>query len=260
MNPVPDHVRRLAGKRVLVTAAGQGLGAAIAAELLERGCDVAVSYRSSSAGAEALVARAGALGRRAVAVCADLATRAGAEACVDEAIHALGGLDILVNNAGDLVARRRLEEIDEEFLRASLAINLESMLWVTQRARPALEASAPSAIVNLASLAGRKGGHGGSLVYSTMKGAVITWTRALAAELGPKGVRVNCVAPGLILGSAFHATHTTAESAAATVAGIPLGRAGAPEDVARAVAYLASEYDGFVTGATLDLNGGAYCA
>lgn len=260
MNPTPDHIRRLAGKRVLVTAAGQGLGAAIAAELLERGCDVAVHYRSSAAGAEAVVSRATFLGRRALAIRADLTQRAEAEACVDRAVEFLGGLDILVNNAGDLVARRRLEEVDEDFLRASLAINLGAMLWVTKRAQPALEAAAPSAIVNLASLAGRKGGHAGSLVYSTTKGAVITWTRALAGELGPKGVRVNCVAPGLILGSAFHATHTTAESAAATVAGIPLGRAGAPEDVARAVAYFAGEYDGFVTGATLDLNGGVYCA
>ena len=260
MHPHPSFARRLVGKRVLVTAAGQGLGAAIAADLLERGCDVAVHYRNSAAGAEALVARAATLGRRAVAVRADLTTRSACESCVDRAVEALGGLDILVNNAGDLVARRRRGEIDEEFLRASLAINMESLVWVTQRARPALEASAPSAIVNLASLAGRKGGHGGSLVYSTAKGAVITWTRALAAELGPKGVRVNCVAPGLILGSAFHATHTTPESAAATVAGIPLGRAGTPEDVARAVAYFAGEYDGFVTGATLDLNGGVYCA
>ncbi len=257
--PLPPH-QRLVGKRALVTAAGQGLGAAIAAELLARSCDVAVHYRSSVAGAETLVTRAVELGRRAVAIPADLSDRASAETCVDRAIEALGGLDILVNNAGDLVGRRSLAEIDADFLRASLAINLESMIWVTRRARPALEAAAPAAIVNLASLAGRKGGHSGSLVYSTAKGAVITWTRALAAELGPKGVRVNCVAPGLILGSAFHATHTTAESAAATVAGIPLGRAGSPEDVARAVAYFASEYDGFVTGATLDLNGGVYCA
>lgn len=260
MNTTPGFVNKLSGKRALVTAAGQGLGAAIAAELIERGCDVAVHYRSSANGADALVRRGVELGRRVVAVRADLSTRAGAEACVDGAVEALGGLDILVNNAGDLVARRRLDELDEDFVRRTFAINLDSMIWVTRRARPALEAGAPSAIVNLASLAGRKGGHAGSLLYSTAKGAVITWTRALAAELGPRGVRVNCVAPGLILGSAFHSTHTTAESAAATVAGIPLGRAGSPADVARAVAYLSSEYDGFITGATLDLNGGVYCA
>ncbi len=95
-------------------------------------------------------------------------------------------------------------------------------------------------------------------MYSTSKGAVLTFTRALASELGPEGVKVNAVAPGLILGTAFHNTHTTKESAAATTAGIPIGRAGNADDVARAVIYLASEYDGFITGATLDINGGVY--
>ena len=113
---------------------------------------------------------------------------------------------------------------------------------------------------NMASLAGRKGGHAGSLAYSTAKGAILTWTRSLAGELGPRGVRVNAVAPGLILGTSFHNTHTTEASANATIAAIPLGRAGNADDVARAVAYLASEYDGFMTGATLDINGGIYAA
>jgi 3-oxoacyl-[acyl-carrier protein] reductase len=141
-----------------------------------------------------------------------------------------------------------------------MRINLTTMMFVTRAAAPALVKSGSSSIVNVASLAGRKGGHGGSLVYSSAKGAVITWTRALAAELGPKGVRVNCVAPGLILGTRFHDTHTTKESADETVRGIPLGRGGSSEDVSRAVVYLASEYDGFITGATLDINGGVYCA
>lgn len=111
---------------------------------------------------------------------------------------------------------------------------------------------------SLASFAGRMGGHAGSLAYSAAKGAIITWTRSLAKELGPRGRRVNTVAPGLILGTAFHNTHPPPESAVATVAGIPLGRAGTPADVARAVAFLASEGDGFVTGATLDINGGVF--
>jgi 3-oxoacyl-[acyl-carrier protein] reductase len=102
------------------------------------------------------------------------------------------------------------------------------------------------------------GGHAGSLAYSAAKGAVLTWTRSLARELGPRGIRVNAVAPGLILGTAFHNTHTTLESAAATIAAIPLGRAGTPADVARAVAFLASEGDGFISGATLDINGGVF--
>ena len=164
----PDHLTRLQGKRALVTAAGQGLGAAIAEELLLRGCEVAIHYHRSVAGAEALIARAAGLGRRACAIQADLSLRRGAEDCVDRAVAALGGLDILVNNAGDLVGRRSLAELDEDFVRRTFAINLDSMIWVTQRARPALEAAAPAAIVNLASLAGRKGGHAGSLKASAL--------------------------------------------------------------------------------------------
>jgi 3-oxoacyl-[acyl-carrier protein] reductase len=135
---------------------------------------------------------------------------------------------------------------------------------VTRAAVPHLATAAKTgggaSIVNLASLAGRKGGHAGSLAYSTAKGAVLTFTRALAAELGPQGLRVNALAPGLILGTSFHNTHTTAESARATIATIPLGRSGTAEDVARAAVFLAGEFDGFITGATLDINGGVYCA
>jgi 3-oxoacyl-[acyl-carrier protein] reductase len=132
------------------------------------------------------------------------------------------------------------------------------MMLVTRAAEPYLSKNTNSSIVNLASLAGRKGGHPGSLAYATSKGAILTFTRALATEYGAKGIRVNAVAPGLILGTLFHDTHTTKESAANTIAGIPIERAGNPDDVARAVLYLASEFDGFITGATLDINGGVY--
>ena len=132
------------------------------------------------------------------------------------------------------------------------------MMFVTRVAIPHLVKNENSSIVNLSSLAGRKGGHAGSLAYSTSKGAILTFTRALSSELGGDGVRVNAVAPGLILGTSFHNTHTTKESAAKTIAGIPIQKAGNADDVARAVLYLASEYDGFITGATLDINGGVY--
>ena len=145
-----------------------------------------------------------------------------------------------------------------------MELNIGSARRVSRAALPHLAAAAAAgggaSIVNLASLAGRKGGHAGSLAYSTAKGAVLTFTRALANELGPRGIRVNALAPGLILGTAFHTTHTTAESARQTVAGIPLGRAGTAEDVARAAVFLAGEFDGFITGATLDINGGVYAA
>ena len=172
----------------------------------------------------------------------------------------LGGIDILINNAGDLAARHKIESIELEFWEKVMNINLTSMLLVTRECVPHLRKNTASSIVNLASLAGRKGGHAGSLAYSTAKGATLTWTRSLASELAPDGIRVNAVAPGLILGTRFHQTHTTKESADKTVSGIPLGRAGDPDDVARPVVFLASEYDGFITGATLDINGGVYSA
>lgn len=251
----------LAGKRALVTGGGQGLGEAIVRELLRQGCDVAIHYFSSAAGAEALVDEAAAMGRRAKAFQADLTQPGEAETLVESAVSFLGGLDVLINNTGDLVKRVWLEDITDEFWDKVMAVNLKSMMYVTRCAVKYLAASPDgSSIVNLASLAGRKGGHAGSLVYGTSKGAVITWTRALSGELADRGIRVNCVAPGLMLGTRFHNTHTTEESARQTVAGIPLGRAGNAEDVARPVAYLASEYDGFITGATLDINGGVYCA
>ncbi len=254
---------KLSGKRALVTAGAQGIGLAISEALLEAGCEVFVHYHSSVAGADALHATATALGRTYGAAAADLTAPDAADTLVAAATAKLGGLDVLINNAGSLVARHDLPEIEDAFWAQVMALNVESMMRVTRAARPHLVRAAASgggaSIVNLASLAGRKGGHGGSLAYATAKGAVLTFTRALAAELGPQGVRVNALAPGLILGTDFHRTHTTDASAQATIASLPLSRAGVPADVARAAVYLASEYDGFITGATLDINGGAWC-
>jgi 3-oxoacyl-[acyl-carrier protein] reductase len=134
------------------------------------------------------------------------------------------------------------------------------MMLVTRECVPHLAKANGASIVNLASLAGRKGGHPGSLIYSMTKGAVLTMTRALSNELGPKQIRVNAVAPGLILGTRFHNTHTTKESADETIKGIPVGRAGDVYDISRPIVFLASEYDGFITGETIDINGGVYCA
>ncbi|HYC69704.1 MAG TPA: SDR family oxidoreductase [Opitutaceae bacterium] len=257
-------MNKLHGKRALLTAGAQGIGLAIARHLLAAGCDVFVHYRSSADAARALALEAAGLGRRCAHAAADLTATEACDRLVAEAVQFLGGLDILVNNAGSLVARRSLAEADDAFWAEVMSLNLGSARRVSRAAAPHLAAAAQAgggaAIVNLASLAGRKGGHPGSLAYSTAKGAILTFTRALAAELGPRGVRVNALAPGLILGTYFHNTHTSAEAARATIAGIPLGRGGTADDVARAAVFLASEYDGFITGATLDVNGGVYCA
>lgn len=249
---------KLEGKNVLITAGAQGIGESITKHFIDSGSNVAIHYFSSAENANKLVAYAKSKGQKAVAISGDLTIEANANILVAKTIEAFGGLDILINNAGSLVARKLLSELEADFWHKVMNINLTSMQFVTRAAAPYLAKNNNSSIVNLASLAGRKGGHPGSLAYATSKGAILTYTRALSTELGPKGTRVNAVAPGLILGTSFHNTHTTKESANETILGIPLKRAGNAADVARAVLFLASEYDGFITGATLDINGGVY--
>jgi len=249
---------KLTGKNILITAGAQGIGEAITKHLIDSGANVAIHYFSSAKTANELIEYATSKGQKAVAISGDLTNEADANALVKQTVEALGGLNILINNAGSLVARKMLNEMEAEFWHKVMDINLTSMMFVTRAAAPHLAKHEKSSIVNLASLAGRKGGHPGSLAYSTSKGAILTFTRALSAELGPQGTRVNAVAPGLILGTSFHNTHTTKKSANQTITGIPIQRAGNADDVARSVEYLASEYDGFITGATLDINGGVY--
>ena len=255
-------MNKLLGKRVLVTAGAQGIGYAISQHLLRAGCEVFVHFLSSAAGAQSLAREATELGRRYENGMADLTDTGQCNRLVADAVGFLGGLDILINNAGGLIARRPFADADDDFWAETMSLNLGSMRRVTRAALPHLAEAAKlrggASIVNLSSIAGRKGGAAGSLAYATAKGAVLTFTRALALETGPMGIRVNALAPGLILGTKFHTTHTAPAAAQATIATIPLSRPGNPDDVARAAVYLASEFDGFITGATLDVNGGVY--
>ncbi|MFH0910496.1 MAG: SDR family NAD(P)-dependent oxidoreductase [Planctomycetota bacterium] len=254
-------MKDLVGKKALVTGGGSGIGRAVVRELAGLGAEVAIHYFTSRGPAEALVRELEAQKRPALAVGGDLTREADVRELVARVEERFGCLDVLVNNAGDLVGRQTLEGMPLEFLRRVTAVNVETLMLVTREALPLLKhRPGGSSIVNLSSLAGRKGGHAGALAYSAAKGAILAWTRALSTELAPYGIRVNAVAPGLMLGSRFHAAHSSEESRRETVARIPLGRAGTLEDVARAVAFLASETDGFITGATLDINGGIYMA
>lgn len=249
---------KINGKSVLITAGAQGIGESITRHFIDSGANVAIHYFSSAETANQLVEYAIGKGQKAIAISGDLTKEANANALVEKTVEAFGSLNVLINNAGSLVARNLLSEMETDFWHKVMDINLTSIMFVTRAAAPHLSKNESSSIVNLASLAGRKGGHHGSLAYATSKGAILTFTRALSSELGGQGIRVNAVAPGLILGTSFHDTHTTKKSADATTASIPIQRAGNADDVARAVLYLASEYDGFITGATLDINGGVY--
>lgn len=252
----------LTGKRVLVTGGASGIGGAISSELAAQGATVFVHYYSSKHAVEELqqeVVESGV--GEIIPLQADLTKEESVNAFANDVANLTSTLDILVNNTGDLVERHTLSDIKNDFWEQVMAVNVTSMMMVTRALLPMLkQAEEGASIVNLSSLAGRKGGHGGSLAYSTSKGAVLTFSRSLAAELAGDGIRVNSVTPGLILGTRFHATHTTDESANKTISEIPLKRAGNPLDVARAVAFFASEYNGFITGATLDINGGVYMA
>ncbi len=203
-----NFINKLSGKNVLITAGAQGIGESITRHFIDGGANVAIHYFSSGDTADQLVGYATGKGQKAVAISGDLTKEVDANILVEKTIAALGGLDILINNAGSLVARRSLTEIKAEFWNKVMDINLTSMMFVTRAATPFLAKNDHSSIVNLASLAGRKGGHSGSLAYATSKGAILTFTRALSAELGGQGTRVNAVALGLILGTSFHNTHT----------------------------------------------------
>ncbi len=261
---MPLFSSKLTGKRALVTAGAQGIGLAISRELLAAGCDVFVHYHKSADAARALGGEAAKLGRRCGNAGADLTATEESNRLVASAVAFLGGLDILVNNAGTMVAKRLIADSDDDFWAETMSLNMGTMRKVTRAAVPHLAAAAKTgggaSIINLSSVAGRKGGAPGTLAYSTAKGATLAFTRALAEELGPQGIRVNAIAPGLILGSQFHVTHTKPEAIPGIVSGIPLGRPGTTEDVARATVFLAAEFDGFISGATLDINGAAYRA
>ncbi len=246
----------LTGRRALVTGGGTGLGRAIAAALFDAGADVAVHYASSAEGAQGVVKEGEASGRRGVSVQADLTRSAGASRCVAEATDFLGGLDILVNNAGHLVGRCKVQEMSDEFWHSVLEVNLTSAFFATRAAIAPLGASTSGRIVNIASLAAQNGGGPGSVAYAAAKAGMLGLTKGLAKELAGQGTTVNAVAPGFIGQTPFHDTFTSGEARQNIVAGVPLQREGTPEDVAGAVCFLASDLASYMTGETLDVNGG----
>jgi 3-oxoacyl-[acyl-carrier protein] reductase len=250
----------LKGKNAFITGTSQGIGLAIAETLINGGCNVCMHYFSSAEEPLKLQKIAEENNQKSICVQGDLTNELDVKKCVKEGVDFFGSFDILINNSGSLVKRSNILDITTEYWQTVLDINLKTMMLVTRELVPYLNQQEGASIVNISSLAGRTGGHAGSLVYSTSKGAVLTWSRSLAKELAVRNIRVNAVAPGFIEGTKFHETHTTRESAMKTIASIPLGRSGNPNDVARAVAFLASEYDGFITGETIDINGGVYCA
>jgi 3-oxoacyl-[acyl-carrier protein] reductase len=246
----------LTGKVALVTGGARDIGRATAVKLAECGASVVVHYHRSADRANRTAAEIEALGGRAVAAHADVTRADDVLQLVERARAAFGGeIDILVNNAGGLVARKTIAEMDEAFWDEVLHLNLKSVFLVTRAALPYM--SEGSAIVNLASLAARDGGGGGALAYSTAKGGVLTFTRALSKELASRRIRVNCVSPGLIA-TTFHDTFTAPEIRQAVAARTTVGREGTAADVADAIVFLASAASAYINGESIEINGGLY--
>ncbi len=246
------------GKVALVTGGGRDIGRAIAIELAASGASVVVNYNQSADAAKKVVGEIESRGGKAVAIRADVSSGDEVKRLVAGTEKAFGArIDILVNNAGGLLARKKLEEMDEKFWDDVLRLNLKSVFLVTKEVVPRMPEG--SAIVNLASLAARDGGGGGALAYSAAKGAVLTLTRGLSKELAPKKIRVNCVSPGLI-DTTFHDTFTAPEVRKTVASRTSIGREGKPEDVAKAVAFLASSASAYITGESIEVNGGIYFA
>jgi 3-oxoacyl-[acyl-carrier protein] reductase len=240
----------------LVTGGGAGLGRACALVLGKRGAKVAVHYMKSREGADEVVAQLQASGVEAASFQADLTKSAEVDAMVAAVNAKFGSIDILVNNAGDLIARQPLLEMSEEFFHSVMDVNLTSTFLVCRAVGPAMIARKTGTIINMSSLAAWNGGGPGAAAYSASKGAVVSLTKGLAKELSPHGIRVNCVAPGLIGDTAFHGRFTAPAAFEAAAKGVLLGRAGTPDEVATVVAFLASSDASFLTGETIEINGG----
>ena len=244
---------KLDGKVAVVTGASKGIGAAIAKALAEEGAAVVVNYASSQAGADAVVAAITEQGGKAIAVQGDVSQRAQAQALIDEATRAFGRLDILVNNSG-VYEFAALEEVTEEHYRRQFDVNVLGVLLASQAASKHLGEG--GSIINVSSVAATLQ-PATTAVYSGTKGALNAITGVLANELAPRKIRVNAVSPGYVVTEGTRTAGVTgSEMEAGFVAQTPLGRAGAPDDIAGVVAFLASDDARWVTGEVLRVGGG----
>jgi 3-oxoacyl-[acyl-carrier protein] reductase len=246
----------LSGQRAIVTGASTGIGRATAIALAEAGADVAVHYGTSRKEAEETAHAVESHRRRAVIAQGDFRDPEATRKSVEAAVAALGApVDILINNAGSLIARAPLDQMDAELWQEVIALNLSSVFFATKAALPHLGPGAR--IVNVSSISARHGGGPGAFAYAAAKGGVMSLTRGWAKELAPRNIRVNLIAPGVI-DTPFHERFSTPELLETFRKSIPLGRLGTPEECAGAILYLVSPLASYVTGQSIDINGGQW--
>jgi len=249
----------LSGKLALVTGSNAGIGRGIAKALAACGADVVITYLNNREQGEEAAIEISGMGVRSKAFQLDATNLDSIVRLVQEVRDTFGQpVDILVNNAGHLIGRVANLEMTEEHYYKVMDVNLKSTVFMCKYFGKAMVAQGNGCIINMASLAAHNGGGPGAAVYAASKAAVIAYTKGLAKELAASGVRVNAISPGFIGQTAFHATFTSEEARKAAIAGIPLGREGTPDDVAGAVVFLASDLGKYLTGETIEVNGGQY--
>jgi len=245
---------RFEGHVVLVTGAAKGIGLRIARAFGREGARVA-ALDIDAPGADALARELVAEGREALALKADVTAAPEVRQAVDAVLGRWGRIDVLVNNAGGFSVIRRTEDIPDDEWEAIFRFNVTSAFLCAKAVLPQMKRQRSGAIVNLSSVAGRAGAVTVTSHYAAAKAALLGFTRHLAREVARDGIRVNAVAPGTVATERFRALRSPEETRRMAES-VPLGRVARPEEIAEVVLFLASDAAGYVTGATLDVNGG----
>jgi 3-oxoacyl-[acyl-carrier protein] reductase len=247
---------KLKDKVAIVTGGARDIGKEVSLKLAAEGAKVVINYFSSEQSANETVAAIKGNGGEAIAVKGNMTKNKDVIKLIEEAKKEFGNeVHILVNVTGGLIARKTMAEMDEDFWDGVIELNVKSAFLTVKNVLPLMPAG--SSIINFSSQAGRDGGGPGAIAYATGKGAVTTFTRGLSKELGPKGIRVNAVCPGMIA-TTFHDTFTKPEVRTNVANATPLRRQGQAKEVADLVVYLASDEASFITGTNIDINGGTY--
>ena len=247
---------KLKGKVAIVTGGARDIGREVSIKLAKEGAKVVVNYFNSEEDALKTKRLIEEVNGECISVRGDMTKWKEVQNLITECTKAFGNnIHILVNVVGGLCGRKKIEEQDEEWYDLVMNLNMKSVFFTTKATLRYMNKGA--SIINFSSQAARDGGGAGSSLYATSKGAVTTFTRSIAKEFGPQGIRVNAVCPGMI-DTSFHDRFTKPEVRTMVANGAPLRREGEPAEVADLVAYLASDESSFITGANMDINGGIY--
>ncbi len=248
----------LQGKTVFITGASRGIGAATALAFAKAGVSrFLLHYNSYQEGAESLAAQLRSGGAEVNVLKADLALREGTDDLVRQFQSTAIPADILINNAGSLVQRAKLSDVTPDLYDRVMNLNTRSMYFLTQAVVPGMVERGWGRIINLSSIAARNGGGVGASVYASSKAAVACFTKGMARELAPKGIRVNAVSPGTV-DNFFHEQFSTRQMLDGVIAQTPAGRLGDNEEVADTIVFLCSDAARYIHGQTIEINGGMY--